>query len=185
MRDIARTTGDDLHYRNQPAVTSTLVESFPSAVYTLPQKISFRIRRPGRPLLKILRSVCPEYRTGKIAFEVRDWLERRAVDGSSTVRWYCFATGEKSAIKKYQPPFEIEPSFGLFLASMGDLTIHLQSFTGDPETVMLLDIARDALLAGRDDDATRIAREALPHGWPLFIEIVRRERLLLAGGGSA
>jgi hypothetical protein len=62
----------------------------------------------------------------------------------------------------------------------GDVTIYLHAFTDELEQVMALDVARDALLEGRDHVAGRILRGALPHGAPLFVALIRKEKNLLA-----
>jgi len=64
----------------------------------------------------------------------------------------------------------------LFMYANGDVTIYLTSFAADRDQAIALDVARDALLEGRGELATRILREALPDASALFGALVAKER---------
>lgn len=154
-------------------------------MYTLPAKTSIRIRQPSKQLASLLASVFPDRPwSGKATVELTDWVERSRDPWfhQKTYRWYSFATGGSTPIYEAYRPFEIEPGYALVVHAGGDLTVHLATFSEDPEVLVALDVARDAVLDDRLSDAFRILREALPHGWPLFLALTRKERNLLGMG---
>src|SRR5438477_3589957 len=132
-------------------------------MYTLPTKTRIAIRRPNRPLVAFVGTVfqdAPSSRPlvrDKIYVELTDWVTREPTPAGyqTYFRWYSFTTGEATPIYQSSGTFEIEPGYALFMSRAGDVTIHLASFSDDPEAVVALDVARDALLEGRTDLATR------------------------------
>jgi hypothetical protein len=148
-------------------------------VYTLPIKTGLRIRKPNKPLTAWLVEVMPLFRNGKVVVELTDFVarKRRMWDGRA-FRWFDFVTGELLVVHEPERHFEIEPGYALLELQSTDLTVFLVSFARDLDQVAALDIARDAFLDGRSPEAGRIAREALPHGWPLFLTLLHKERNL-------
>lgn len=136
---------------------------------------TIRLREPGERLLAWARAIQPNFRKSAIFVELTDWVERRAYD-RSTWAWYNLLTGEKSEISQSYRPFEIEPNLLLVRYARPDLTFYFSELCDDADVNASLEVARDALLEGREQVATRLARGVLPHGWPFFVTLVRRER---------
>jgi hypothetical protein len=156
-------------------------------MYTLPPNTSLRIRHPGRHLVDwvvgvLARGAGPVGRVidpapSRITMELTSWVERRGWSRRG-YRWYSFATGVVSPIYQEYRPFEIDPGYALVADTADDVVVYLLQFTEDQDVQIALDVARDALLEGRDTAALGILRQALPHGWPVFAALVRKERNL-------
>jgi len=123
-----------------------------------------------------------EIRRDKIAVELTDWVE--PVGRTRAHAWYRFATGTYFPILEHTRPFEVEPGYGLVVNRGHDVSIYLNTFSLEAEAIVAMDVARDAVLAGRMAEATRIARAALPHGHPLFLALVTKEKNLLSQRGA-
>ena len=160
-------------------------------MYTLPLKTRIKLRRPSRQLLRMLApmfpggiAAVPAASRERISVELTDWVNRDADRNEENRRfygWYSFASGaHASAGGPNRVPFEVEPAYALLMRRGADLVIYMNAFSVEPDAMVAMDIARDALLEGREVEALRILREALPHGYPLFIALVQKERNLLA-----
>jgi hypothetical protein len=130
----------------------------------------------------LLESGVREIRRDKIAVELTDWVE--PVGGSARTAWYRFATGSYFPVHEHTRPFEIEPGYALCVNRGRDLSIYLNTFSNEPDVLVAIDVARDAVFAGRLAEAGRIARAALPHAYPLFLALVAKERNLLSQRGA-
>jgi hypothetical protein len=150
-------------------------------VYTLPAKTNIRIRQPGRHLLAWFSPILGGLSVGRISFELTDWVERPSM--RTSFYWFDFGNGEFTRVYYETRPFELEIGDAL-VGYSGDATVYLLGFTDDHEVRQAIDVARDGVLEGREAAATRILRDALPHGWPLCLALLRRERNLLASGGA-
>jgi len=145
-------------------------------VYTLPRLTTIRIRKPSKPLVALVEQVLPEYAFSKLTVELKDHVTRGdRTWGPKIHRWFDFTYGRTLPIDPSERSFEIEPGYGLFVQTRAEAAIFVTSFAFDPLQAATLDIARDALFSGRAAECTRIAREALPHGWPLFVALIERE----------
>jgi hypothetical protein len=113
----------------------------------------------------------------KIAVELTDWVERSTIRRAYS--WYSFATGERVSIHEEYRPFEVDPGYALLASTRHDVTVYVQAFSDDTDVLAALEVARDAVLEGRDAVAQRVAREVLVHGWPLYLSLLRKERNLL------
>lgn len=103
----------------------------------------------------------------------------RERDGSA---WYPRVVNEISGI--------LEPGMALLVLRTSDggaagedmrkdVVIFVDKFTNDPEVAAALQVARDALVVD-ENRARRLAKEALPHAYGLFMALCRRERTWLA-----
>jgi len=132
----------------------------------------------------MIATVFPNLRFGKLAVELSTFVERRSW-GQRQYRWFDFTHGRVLAIYEAGDSFEVEPGYGLFEYTPGsgdnEVTIYVTSFAFDDLQVGELDIARDAYLAGRWIEGARIARSAVPRGWPLIVALLQREARLLTG----
>ena len=153
-------------------------------MYTLTTKTTLRLRQPGKHLTDRVTAIVPQYRGGRISVELTDWVERMHTSTRTVYCWFDFATGESTKIYYEYRPFELDVGDALVAIGGGDVTIYLLGFTDDSEARQGIDIARDAVLEGREAPATRILREALPHGWALCLARLRRERNLLGLGAN-
>ena len=114
----------------------------------------------------------------RIYVELTDWVTRDYYPWHRRVyRWFSFATGETQPIFESSGEFEVEPGYALFMARGGDVSIYFQTFSVDPEVIVALDVARDAMLENRGE-GTRIARAAMPHGNALFLALIQKEKNL-------
>jgi hypothetical protein len=138
-----------------------------------------RIRQPGRHLTDWITRIVPAFRDGRVAIELTDWVERTASSVRTVYSWFDIATGEATQVYYEYRPFELEVGDALVAFAGGDVNLYVLGFTDDNDARQGIDIARDAVLEGREGPATRILREALPHGWPLCMALLRRERNLL------
>ena len=130
----------------------------------------------------MLESGVQEIRRDKIAVELTDWVE--PVGRTRAHAWYRFATGTYFPILEHTRPFEVEPGYGLVVNRGHDVSIYLNTFSVEPDALVAMDVARDAVLAGRHAEAARIARAALPHAHPLFLALVAKEKNLLSQRGA-
>jgi hypothetical protein len=146
-------------------------------VHTLPRKTSIRIRHPGRHLVDWLAATTNATTVRKIAVELTDWVERSTI--RRWYRWYAFATGEHESVSEEYRPFEVEPGYALLASTVDDVTVYVEAFSDDADVLAALEVARDAVLEGRDTAAQRVVREVLVHGWPLYLTLLRKERNLL------
>jgi hypothetical protein len=147
-------------------------------MYTLPAQTPLRLRRPSRPLVALIKRVFPDVAVNRVTVELTTWVTRTrsSMFYRRLYAWYDFSTREVMPIYEAYQPFEIEPGYALFMYAQGDVSIYLTSFAADRDRAVALDVARDALLEGRDPLATRILREALPEAGPLFVALVRKEQ---------
>jgi hypothetical protein len=130
----------------------------------------------------LLESGVQEIRRDKIAVELTDWVE--PVGRTRAHAWYRFATGTYFPITEHTRPFEVEPEYALLVNRGHDITIYLNTFSLEAEAIVAMDVARDAVFAGRSAEAARIARAALPHAHPLFLALVTKEKNLLSQRGA-
>ena len=149
------------------------------SLYTLPTKTTLRLRQPGKHLLDWVSAIVPQYRGGRISVELTNWVERMYTATRTVYCWFDFATGESTNIHYEYRPFELDVGDALVAIGGGDIIIYLLGFTDDGAIRQGIDVARDGVLEGREAPAIRILREALPHGWPLCLALLRRERNLL------
>jgi hypothetical protein len=130
----------------------------------------------------MVATVFPNLRFGKLSVQLTKFVERAW--GQRQYRWFDFTYGRVLAIYEAGDSFEVEPGYGLFEYKPqsgtvgGEVTIFVTSFAFDDLQVGELDIARDAYLAGRWIEGARIARGAVPHGWPLIVALFQREARL-------
>ena len=121
-------------------------------------------------------------RRDRVSFELTGWVESAR---ASKTAWFRFETGTYFPIFEHGRPFEVEPGYALVAnVSPNEVSIYLNTFSLEPEAVVAMDIARDAVLAGRGAEATRIARAVLPYAHPLFLALVTKEKNLLAQRGA-
>jgi len=121
-------------------------------------------------------------RRDRIGVELTDWVEPLS---TSRKAWLRFATGTYFPITESGRPFEVEPGYALCAnVSPNEVAIYLNTFSLEPDAIVAMDVARDAVLEGRMAEATRIARAALPYAHPLFLALVTKERNLIGQRGA-
>jgi hypothetical protein len=153
-------------------------------MYTLPGKTRITIRRPGKPLVGLVETVLRRtrqaaFKRDRLYVEVTDYVVGEYDPWHRCVfAWYSFETGEARPIYETSREFEIEPAYALFMSRGGDVSIFFNTLSVDPEATVAMDVARDAILEGRIDVATRILRAAIPHAYLLYLALVQKEKNL-------
>jgi hypothetical protein len=151
-------------------------------VYTLPAQQRIVLRRPSRELVAMFRTFGDTIHTDRISVELRARVDRAADVWENRRRqyaWYSFETGQSEPVFDTIRSFELEPGDALLMCRLGvDVTVHLCGFSDEPEAVMAMDVARDALLEGRPSAAAAILKQAIPFGYALFVAL-QKERTLL------
>ena len=152
-------------------------------MYTLPAQTRIVLRRPSKSLVALLAGAFPGAKFERISVELTARVDRAGDPWENHRRvysWLDFATGEHSPVFDTIRPFELDPGDALLMCRSGvDVTVHLCAFSDEPDAILAMDVARDALLEGREGAALNILRQAIPHGYPLFVALVQKERTLL------
>ncbi|MBX3160899.1 MAG: hypothetical protein KF773_33345 [Deltaproteobacteria bacterium] len=153
-------------------------------MYTLPAHQRIVLRRPSKSLVAMLAGAFDTpIHADRISVELTSRVDRASDPHENWRRqyaWLSFETGQSERIHDTIRSFELGPGDALLMCRLGvDVTVHLCSFSDEPDVHVAMDVARDAILEGRASAALEILRRALPHGFPLFVALVQKERTLL------
>jgi hypothetical protein len=153
-------------------------------VYTLPAQQRIVLRRPSKELVAMFAGAFnTNFHKDRVSVELTQRVDRASDPWENQRRqyaWYSFESGKSEPIYDTLRSFELEPGDALLMCRLGvDVTVHLCGFSDEPDALIAMDVARDAILEGRPSAAATILRAAIPFGYPLFVALVQKERTLL------